>query len=101
MENLDSDLRALLQFVQLESEFDAITDAVEKLRRAHQSAGVQLQKKLRGSLHGKELKGVFERGWLEIRHGNGPAKTVFLVEERGNEQEIPEEWEGELRELDD
>lgn len=101
MENLDSDLRALLQFVELESEFDAITDAVERLRRAHQSAGVQLQKKLRGSLHGKELKGVFERGWLEIRHGSGPAKTVFLVEERGNEQEIPEEWEGQLRELDD
>jgi hypothetical protein len=101
MENLDSDLRALLQLVGLESEFGSITDAVEKLRRAHQSAGVQLQKKLRGSLHGKDLKGAFERGSLEIRHGTGPAKTVFLVEERGNEQEIPEEWEGELRELDD
>ena len=48
-----------------------------------------------------DLSEAFRQGELEIRHGDGPAKTVFLVEERGEEEEIPEEWEGELRDIDE
>lgn len=101
MENLSADLRALLQLVGLETEFDNVARAIEKLRSAHQVAGFQLQRKLRDSLQGQDFRGLFEEGFLEIRGDGGAAKTVFLVEERGSEQEIPAEWEGEIRDVDE
>jgi hypothetical protein len=101
MESFDADLRALLQLIGMEVEYDNITDAIEKLRSAHTSAGFQLQRKLRASLHGKDFTGVFEKGWLEIRGDGGAAKTVFLVEERASEEEIPEEWEGDIRDVEE
>jgi len=101
MEHLDTDLLAVLKLTGLEARHTEIREAIELLRGAHQSAGAQLQKKLRESLLGMDLGEVFRRGRMEIKHGDGPAKTVFLVEERGMEAEIPEEWEGELRDIDE
>jgi hypothetical protein len=101
MENLDTDLRAVLRLLGLEARHNDVVTGIEALRRAHQSAGRQLQTKLMESLKGMDLSEVFGKGELEIRHGDGPAKTVFLVEERGEEEEIPEEWEGELRDIDE
>jgi hypothetical protein len=101
MENLGTDLRALLQLIGLEAELENVAGAIEKLRRAHKVAGFHLQRRLRDSLQGKDLRGLFEEGFLEIRGDGGAAKTVFLVEERGSEQEIPEEWEGEIRDVDE
>ena len=101
MENLESDLMAVMQLVEMDSRYDEVVSGIKALRGAHQSAGAKLQKKLRESLQGEDLGKVFRDGHLEIKHGDGPAKTVFLVEERGKEEEVPEEWEGELREIDD
>jgi hypothetical protein len=101
MENLDTDLRAVLQLIGMEARHKEVVAGIVALRRAHQSAGRQLQTKLRESLQGMDLSEAFRQGELEIRHGDGPAKTVFLVEERGEEEEIPEEWEGELRDIDE
>ena len=100
MENL-VDLRALLQLVGMETEFDCVADAIGKLRRAHASAGFQLQRKLRDSLYGRDLSGVFEKGLLELKGDGGAAKTVFLVEERGSEEQIPMEWEGDIRDVEE
>lgn len=101
MENLESDLRAVLRLINMEERFYEVLSGIEALRSAHQSAGTILQKKLRESMVGKDVSEVFCQGHLEIKHGDGPAKTVFLVEERGDEAEIPEEWEGELKEIDE
>ena len=101
MENLEVDLRALLQLIHMESEYENIAEAIGKLRRAHKSAGFQLQGKLRASLYGKDFSVLFEKGWLEIRGDGGAAKTIFLVEERGREQEIYEEWEGYIRDVEE
>jgi hypothetical protein len=101
MDKLDTDLRAVLQLVGMEERYDDVKSGIGFLRGAHQSAGSQLQKRLRESLEGMDLSEVFRQGEVEIKEGDGPAKTVFLVEERGEESEIPEEWEGELREVDD
>lgn len=101
MENLDTDLRAVLKLIGMEARFDDVVAGIESLRGAHQSAGRQLQTKLRESLQGMDLSEVFRQGELEIRHGDGPAKTIFLVEQRGIEEEIPEEWEGELKIIDE
>lgn len=101
MEDLGADLCALLQLVGMESDLENVTDAIEKLRTAHKSAGHQRQRKLLASLSGKDLSGVFEKGWLEVVGDEGATKTVFLVEERGSEQEIPAEWEGEIRDVDE
>lgn len=101
MENLEVELRALLQFIRMEHEYENIADAIEKLRRAHTSAGFHLQQKLLASLYGKDFSVLFEKGWLEIRGDGGAAKTIFLVEERGREQEIYEEWEGYIRDVED
>ena len=48
-----------------------------------------------------KLSEVFKEGFMEIKHGNGPAKTIFLIEERGAPEDVPVEWEGEIRELDE
>jgi hypothetical protein len=101
MENLEVELRALLQFIRMEHEYENIADAIEKLRRAHTSAGFHLQQKLLASLYGKDFSVLFEKGWLEIRGDGGAAKTIFLVEERGREQEIYEEWEGYIRDVEE
>lgn len=101
MENLDTDLMAVLRLINMEARYDDVVSGIVALRGAHQSAGAKLQKKLRESLQERDLTEVFRQGYLEIKHGDGPAKTVFLIEERGDEADIPEEWEGELREIDD
>lgn len=101
MENLDTDLMAVLKLIGMEARYDDVVSGIVALRGAHQSAGAKLQKKLRESLLGSDLSEVFRQGHLEIKHGDGPAKTVFLIEERGDEADIPEEWEGELTEIDD
>jgi hypothetical protein len=101
MENLDTDLSAVLKLIGKEACYSDVLAGIEALRGAHQSAGRQLQAKLLKSLKGRDLSEVFRQGELEIRHGDGPAKTVFLVEERGQEDEIPEDWEGELRDIDE
>jgi len=101
MEKLDTDLHAVLKLIGMEDSYMDVFSGIEALRRAHQSAGKQLHTKLRESLLGRDLSEVLRHGELVIRQPGGPAKTVFLVEERGEEVEIPEEWEGELREIDD
>jgi hypothetical protein len=101
MENLEDDLRALLQFIRMEPEYENVAYAIERLRRAHTSAGFELQRKLRASLCGKDFNGLFEKEWLEIRGDGGAAKTVFLVKERGREQEISEDWEGAIRDVEE
>jgi hypothetical protein len=101
MEDLELDLRALLQLTGLADEFDMISDSIERLRRAHTSAGFQLQRKLRESLCGKDFSTLLSKGWLEIKGDGGSAKTVFLVEERGELREIPEEWEGDIRDVEE
>ncbi|MDD4348064.1 MAG: hypothetical protein PHF70_03065 [Opitutales bacterium] len=101
MENLDSDLVALLKLIGLESQYTSIVDGIQKLRGAHQSAGAQLQRRLRENLEGQDLRSVFTHGVMEVKHGNGPAKTIFIIEERGVVEEIPEELEGELLEMDE
>ena len=63
------------------------------------SAGFQLQRKLRESLCGKDFTDILSKGWLEIRGDGGAALTVFQVEERGPVQEIPVEWEGDIRDV--
>ena len=101
MENLDTDLSAVLKLIGMENRYNDVVAGIEALRGAHQSVGRQLQTKLRESLQGMDISEVFRQGELEIRDGEGPAKTVFLVEERGHEECIPEEWEGELRDIDE
>jgi len=101
MENLDSDLKAVLKLVGLDAMHKKIKDSIVALRGAHQSAGAQLQKRLRESLADMKLSEVFKEGFMEIKHGNGPAKTIFLIEERGAPEDVPVEWEGEIRELDE
>lgn len=101
MENLDTDLMAVLKLIGMEARYDDVVSGIVALRGAHQSAGAKLQKKLRESLLKSDLTEVFRQGYLEIKHGDGPAKTVFLIEERGDEADIPEEWEGELTEIED
>jgi|GEM_PF-2628307 len=100
MEDLEGDLSTLLEFVGMGSELEKVAHAIEKIRRAHTSAGRQLQQKLRDSLHGKDLSGALEKG-LEIRQGSGPACVVFQIEERGSQLEIPEEREGEIGDVED
>lgn len=101
MENLDSDLKAILRMTGLEPQHKDIKKGIQKLRQAHQSAGAKLQRKLRESLQGKDLRQVFSDGVMEIKHGDGPAKTIYLIEERGVSEDIPEEWEGEIKQIDD
>lgn len=101
MENLDKDLKAVLELVGLGARHKKIKDGIVALRGAHQSAGAQLQKRLRESLADMKLSGVFKEGFMEVKHGNGPAKTIFLIEERGAPEDVPVEWEGEIRELDE
>ncbi len=100
MEKLQTDLIAVLKMIGRENIYNAAAEGINKLRSAHQSAGAQLQKRLRESLHGKDLGEVFRRGQMEFGSATGPAKTVFLVEERGMEVEVPVEWEGEFREIE-
>jgi hypothetical protein len=101
MENLDTDLSAVLKLIGKEACYSDVLAGIEALRGAHQRAGRQLQAKLLKSLQGRDLSEVFRKGEFEIRHKDGPAKTIFIVEERGEEVEIPEEWEGELRDIDE
>jgi hypothetical protein len=85
----------------MEASYTRVESGIVALRGAHQSAGSQLQKRLRESLCEMDVSDAFRHGLMEVKHGNGPAKTVFLVEERGEEENVPEEWDGELREIDD
>lgn len=101
MENLDKDLIAVLKLVGLGARHKKIKDGILSLRGAHQSAGAQLQKRLRESLADMKLSEVFREGFMEVKHGSGPAKTIFLIEERGAPEDVPVEWEGEIRELDE
>ena len=96
MENLDTDLLAVLRLVGMDASHTMIGSGIMALRGAHQSAGAQLQKRLRESLLEMDVSDAFRHGLMEVKHGGGPSKTVFLVERRGNEHEIPEELEGQL-----
>jgi hypothetical protein len=100
MDDKESDLASVLQFVGLSDQYEKVVDGMQKLTRAHISAGFQLHRKLRESLEGTDLTAVYRDGFLEVRDGDeGPAKTIFLVEERGVEEQIPEELEGAIREV--
>lgn len=101
MENLESDLKAVLILIRMESKYEMIKEGIQRLRSAHQSAGSQLQIRLRESVKGMDIRKVFSDGFMEVKLGDGPGISIYLVEERGNVEEIPEEWEGELQEIDD
>jgi hypothetical protein len=100
MKNLEVDLIAVLKIIGREGAYNVVARGIRELRSAHHSAGAQLQRRLRDSLRGKDLTEVFRKGQMEFGNASGPAKTVFLVEERGMEAEVPVEWEGEFREID-
>lgn len=96
MENLDTDLLAVLRLVGMEASHARVESAIMALRGAHQSAGSQLQKRLRDSLSNMDVSDAFRHGLMEVKQGGGPSKTIFLVERRGIEHEISEELEGQL-----
>jgi hypothetical protein len=100
MDDKEGDLISVLQLVGLSEQYQEVVDGMQKLTSAHISAGSQLHRKLRESLEGTDLTAIYRDGFLEVRDGNeGPAKTIFLVEERGMEEQIPEELEGVIREV--
>jgi hypothetical protein len=101
MEDLNTDLRAVLRFLNMSDQMEEVITGIRHLRAAHQSAGRQLATKLRRSLLGKDLTDAISQGSLVFQENDGPELIVFLVEERGKSTEIPEEWEGEIRDVDE
>jgi hypothetical protein len=101
MEDPDKDLKAVLRLLGIESEFQYILDGIISLRSAHQSAGHQLQKVLRDSLVGTDLSEVFRHGFLNIsKENSGPTKTIYMIDERGPDTEIPTSLEGVILNLE-
>jgi len=102
IEDREADLKSVLNLVGLFERYEDVALGMDELARAHSSAGRQLQRKLLENLRGKDLGDLLRDGYLEVRDGDtGAAKTIFLVEERGAEEEIPEGLEGEIREIED
>ena len=99
MDNLAIDLKAILTITEMDKYYEEIANGIRQLRSAHQAAGHQLQKKLIESIKDQELCNIKKSGYQIIRHEeSGAEKTIYLVEARGSESEIPEDMEGELLE---
>jgi hypothetical protein len=99
MEKLDVDLSAVMKLLDMEHQTEEVVSGIVALRGAHQSAGSQLRKKLRESIVNMEISEVFQKGFIPIAHEGGPEVTLFLIEERGEDIEIPEDIAGEIREV--
>jgi hypothetical protein len=97
MENLDVDLPAVLELVDMEHLYKEVVSGIAALRGAHQSAGSQLRKKLRESIVNMEINEIFQSGCMAVAHEGGPEVTLFLIEERGDGIEVPEDIVGEIR----
>jgi len=101
MEDLENDLGAVLRLVNMSDRIGEVITGIKQLRAAHQNAGRQIANKLRSSLLGKDMSEAIMQGSMTFKETDGPALTVFLVEERGKETEIPEEWEGQIKDVDE
>jgi hypothetical protein len=97
MEKLDVDLPAVLKLLDMVHQIEEVKSGIVALRGAHQSAGSQLRKKLRESIVNMAISEVFQKGFMPIAHEGGPEVTLFLIEERGDDVEVPEDIIGEIR----
>ena len=101
MDDLDLDLKAVLELTGLENKFNTIKNGICQLRTAHRVAGRKLQQKLVDNLSGARIDRVFKEGFQEFGDSEGAEKTIFLVEQLGLEEKIPAEWESTFFELED
>ncbi len=93
--DLNETLLGILTYLRMERQHREISKSARLVRGAHQSAGVQLQKLVLNRLNGLNLRDSITDGFLEIRtEGEGPSKTVFLVERVGSTEEISENLVG-------
>ena len=78
-------------------------EAIDRIRSTHQTAGFQLQGRLRQALKGMDVRRAFVDGQLEVRtEANGPAKTIFVVEQIAREFiKVPSYAIGRVLELED
>lgn len=80
--NLSADFTAILALVSLAEAQNEYCEAIAAIRGAHKSAGFQLAGRLREALNGMDVRKAFIEGLLEVRtEHDGPAKTIFLVEQ--------------------
>jgi hypothetical protein len=80
--NLSADFNAILALVSLAESQIEYCEAIDAIRGAHKSAGFQLAGRLREALNGMDVRKAFVEGFLEVRtEQDGPAKTIFLVEQ--------------------
>jgi hypothetical protein len=80
--NLSADFNAILALVGLTEARIQYCEAIAAIRGAHKSAGFQLASRLRGALNEMDVRKAFVEGLLEVRtEQDGPAKTIFFVEQ--------------------
>jgi hypothetical protein len=102
-DRLDTDFEAILAILGINEARDQYCEAIDSIRRAHKQAGFQLRDRLLSALKGMDVRKSFVDGFLEVRTAiNGPAKTIFLVEQINREAvSVPSHTIGRVVELED
>jgi hypothetical protein len=101
-EKLVEHLLPILELVGLRPRYQEIVEAIGRLRRAHRIAAKHLHKLLRRSLQGRDLREAYVRGFQEIRDkAGGPVKTVYLVQDVKESEEVSIRLVGRILDLED
>lgn len=102
-DRLDTDFGAILRLLDITEARVEYCEAIDSIRRAHKQAGFQLRDRLLSALKGMDVRKAFVDGYLEVRTAiNGPAKTIFLVEQINRKAvSVPSYAIGHVVELED